>query len=76
MAKHVLILCPRFTRAQHELRDVQRHLPYLSILLETAKSLQKTTKWVMQRGILEQLRGANEVLYGPPLSISPAQDSP
>jgi hypothetical protein len=46
----------------------------LSKLLGTADGLRKTTKWVMQRGILGQFRGARNTLYGPPLSLSPAQD--
>jgi hypothetical protein len=73
-AKHVLIFCPRHAGAWHELRDEQGHLPDFSKLLGTAEGLRKTTKWVMQRGILGQFRGARDALYGPPLSLSPAQD--
>ncbi len=73
-AKHVLIFSPRYAWARHELRDEHGHLPDFSKLLGTAEGLRKTTRWVMQRGILGQFRGAREVLYGPPLSLSPAQD--
>jgi hypothetical protein len=38
----------------------------LSRLLGTVEGLRKTTKWVMQRGILGQFRGAREALYGTP----------
>jgi hypothetical protein len=74
MAKHVLIFCPEYIGARHELRDEPGHLPDFSKLLGTAEGLRKTTKWEMQRGILEQFRGAREALYGPPLFPSPAQD--
>ncbi len=69
-----LLLCPKHAGARHELRDEQGHLPNFSKLLGTAEGLRKTTKWVMQRGILGQFRGARDALYGPPLSLSPAQD--
>ncbi len=74
MAKHILIFCPRHVGAQHELRDEQGHLPDFSKLLGTAEGLQKTTKWVMQRGILGLFRGARDALYGPSFSLSLAQD--
>jgi hypothetical protein len=74
MAKHVLIFCPRHAEAWHELRDQMGHLPDFSKLLGTAERLRKTTKWVMQRGILGQFRGARGALYGPSLSLSPVQD--
>jgi hypothetical protein len=74
MAKHILILCPRHAGAWHELRDEQGHLPDLSKLIGTAERLRKTTRWVMQRGILGQFRGARNELYGPIISLSPAQD--
>jgi hypothetical protein len=72
--KHILIFCPRHSGARHKLRDEQGHLPDFSKLLGTAKGLQKTTKWVMKRGILGQFREASDVLYGSPLSLSPALD--
>jgi hypothetical protein len=50
------------------------YLPGFSKLLGTAEGLHKTTKWVMQRGILGQFRGARDMLYGPSLSLTPAQD--
>jgi hypothetical protein len=74
MARYVLIFCPRYDGARHELRDEQGHLPNFSELLGTADGLRKTTKWVMQRGILGQFRRARYALYGPPLSHSPTQD--
>jgi hypothetical protein len=73
-ARHILIFCPKHAGARHELRDEQGHLPDFSKLLGTAEGLRKTTKWAMQRGILGQFRGARDALYGPPLSLSPAQD--
>jgi hypothetical protein len=72
--KHVLIFCPRHSGAQHELRDEQGHLPDFPKLLGTAEGLRKTTKLVMQRGILGQFRGGGDLLYGSPLSLSPALD--
>ncbi len=70
MAKHVLILCPKHTRAQHELRDEQGHLPDFSKLLGTAEGLQRTTKWVMQREILGQFRGGQGcALWPSPLPL-------
>ncbi len=41
---------------------------------QTSEGLQKTTKWLMQREILGQFRGARDALYSPSLSLSPAQD--
>jgi hypothetical protein len=38
-AKHILIFCPKYEGARHELRDEQGHLPDLSKLLETAEGL-------------------------------------
>jgi hypothetical protein len=73
-AKNVLIFCPRYAGARHELRDEQGHLPDFSRLIGTADGLQTTTKWVMQRGILGQFRGARDLLYGPPLNPPPAPD--
>jgi hypothetical protein len=73
-AKHVLIFCPRYAWARHELRNEHGHLPDFSKLLGTADGLQKTTKWVMQKGILGQFREARDALYGPPLFFPPAQD--
>ncbi len=73
-AKHVLIFCPKYAGARHQLRDEQGHLPDFSKYLGTADGLQKTTKWVMQRGILGQFRGARDALYGPSLPFSPALD--
>jgi hypothetical protein len=40
-----------------------------SRLLGTAEGLQKTSRWVMQREILGQFRGARGTLYGPPISF-------
>ncbi len=71
MAKHVLIFFPRHTGTQHELRDEQGHMPEFSRLLKTADRLQRSTKWVIQRGILEQFWGANELLHGPVTRFSP-----
>jgi hypothetical protein len=71
-AKHVLIFCPKYAGVRHQLRDEQGHLPDFSKLLGTADGLRKTTKWVMQRGILGQFRGARDALYGSSLSLSPA----
>jgi hypothetical protein len=34
----------------------------------------KTTRWVMQRGILGQFRGVRGMLYDPPTSVSPTHD--
>ncbi len=73
-ARHILIFCPKHAGARHELRDEQGHLPDFSKLLGTAEGLRKTTRWVMQRGILGQFRGARDALYGPPIFLSPAQD--
>jgi hypothetical protein len=73
-AKHILIICPKYAGALHELKDEQGHLPDFSKFLGTAEGLQKTTKWVMHREILGQFRGTRDVLYGPPLSLSPAHD--
>jgi hypothetical protein len=74
MAKHILIFSPKYEGAQHELRDEQGHLPDFSKLLGTAEGLRKTTRWVMQRGILGQFWGARDALYGLPLPLSPAPD--
>jgi hypothetical protein len=74
MAKHVLIFCPRYAGARHELRDEQGHLPDFTKLLGTAERLRKTTRWVMQKGIFGQFRGARDALYGPSISLFPAQD--
>ncbi len=73
MAKHVLIYCPMNTEAWHEL--IAEQGPDLSKLLGTAEGLRKATRWVMQRGILGQFKGARGALYGPSTSLSPAQDS-
>jgi hypothetical protein len=73
-AKHVFSFCPRRSMARHELREGRGHLLNFSKLLGTAEGLRKTTKWVMQRGILGQFRGAIDLLYGSPLSLSPALD--
>jgi hypothetical protein len=73
-AKHVLIFWPRYAWARHELRDEHGHLPDFSKLLGTADGQRKTTRWVMQRGILGQFRGARNALYGPPLFLPPAHD--
>jgi hypothetical protein len=45
--KHVRILCPQYSGAQHKLRDDLGQLPDFSRLLGTADGLQKTTKWMM-----------------------------
>jgi hypothetical protein len=42
--------------------------------LEIAKGLQTTTKWVRQRSIVGDFRGARDALYGALLSYSLAQD--
>jgi hypothetical protein len=73
-AKHVLIFCPKYEGARHELWDEQGHLPDFSKLLGTAEGLRKTIRWVIQRGILGQFRGARDTLYGPHLPHSPAPD--
>jgi hypothetical protein len=65
---------PWHAAARQELRDEQEHLCKFSKLLGTGEGLRKTTRWVMQREILGQFRGARDVLYGPLLSLSPAQD--
>jgi hypothetical protein len=62
-AKYMLIFCPRYAGARQQLRDEQGHLPDLLKLLGPAEGLQKTTKWVMQRGILGQFRGARDALH-------------
>jgi hypothetical protein len=72
MAKRVLIFCFRHGGAWHKLWDKQGHLPDFSKLLGTAEGLQKTTRWVMQREILVQFRGARDALYGPSISLSSA----
>ncbi len=59
---------------QGQLRDEQGHLPDFSKLLWTAEGLQISTRWVKQREILGQHRGARDVLYDPPTSPSPAHD--
>jgi hypothetical protein len=74
MAKHVLIFCPKYEGARHELRDEQGHLPDFLKLLGTAEGLRKTTRQLMQRGILGQFRGARDALYGLLLPHSPAPD--
>jgi hypothetical protein len=74
MAKRVRIYCPRHAGERHELRDEQGHLPDFSKLLGTGEGLRKTTKWVMQRGILGQFGGTRDTLYGSFLSLSLAQD--
>ncbi len=74
MAKYVLIIYPRHAGMRSELRDEQGHLPGFSKLLGTAVKLQKTTKSVMQRGIMGQFRGVRDTLYGPSHSLSPAHD--
>jgi hypothetical protein len=51
-----------------------RHLQVFSWLLGTADGLRKTTRWVMQRGILGQFRGARGMLYDPPTSVFPTHD--
>ncbi len=73
-AKQVLIFCPQHSGARHKLRDELGHLPESSRLLGTAGGLQITTRWVMQREILGQFRGARGVLYGPPTSVSPTHN--
>ncbi len=73
-AKHVLIFCSRHAAVRHEIRDEQGYIPDFSKLLGTADGLRKTTKWVMQNGILGQFRGARDALYGPSNSLPPAQD--
>jgi hypothetical protein len=50
-AKHVPIFHPKYAGAGHELRDEYGHLLNFSKLLGTAEGLQKTTKWVLQKGI-------------------------
>jgi hypothetical protein len=73
-AMHILIFCHQYSGAQHELRDGLRYLPDFSRLLGTADGLQKTTRWVMQRGILGQFRGVRDMLYGPPTPASLTYD--
>jgi hypothetical protein len=63
-AKQVLIFCFKHAGARREPKDELGHLPDVSKLLVTAEGLRKTTKWVMQRGILGQFRGARDALYG------------
>jgi hypothetical protein len=70
-AKYVLIFCPQHSGTQHESRDEMGHLLDFLRLLGTADGLCKTTRWVMQRGILGQFRGARGMLYDPPTSVSP-----
>ncbi len=70
MAKYVLIIYPRHAGMRYELRDEQGHLPGFSKLLGTAVKLQKTTKSVMQRGIMGQFRGVRDTLYGLTFSLS------
>jgi hypothetical protein len=75
IAKHVLIFCPRNAEARHKLKDEQGHHPDISKFFGTAGRLQRTTKWVMQGGILGQFRGARDALYGPTLTYdSPTHD--
>jgi hypothetical protein len=73
-AKHVLIFCPQYSGVRHELRDELGHLSDFSRLLGTADGLRKTTRWVMQREILGQFRGAKDTLYGPPILVSPKKN--
>jgi hypothetical protein len=70
-AKHILIFCPRYAEARPQLRDEREHLPDFLKLLGTTEGLPKTTKWVMQRGILGQIRGARDVLYDSLSASSP-----
>jgi hypothetical protein len=74
MAKHVLIFCPQYSGAYHELRYEWEHLHDYSRLLRTADGLRKSTKQVMQRGILGQFRGARDTLYGLCTPSSPMHD--
>jgi hypothetical protein len=73
-AKHVLIFCHQYSGARHELRDELGHLPNFSKFLGTVDGIRKTTRWVMQRGILGQFRGARDMLYGPPIPTSPTHN--
>ncbi len=59
---------------QHELRDEQGHPPNFSWFLETAEGLRHSTKWVMRSKVLGQYMGARDMLYGPSISLYPAQD--
>jgi hypothetical protein len=52
-----------YSGSQYELTHKLEYLPYFSRLLVTADQLQKTTKWLIQRGILGQFRGASDSLY-------------
>jgi hypothetical protein len=69
-ANHTLICCPRHAMAWHELKDEQEHLPDFSEFLGTAEGLQRTTKWMMQRGTLGQFWGPGSHSMALP-SISP-----
>jgi hypothetical protein len=72
-ARHILTFCPKHAGARHELRDELGQLLDFSKLLGTAEGLQKSTKWMMQRGILGQFRGAGDALYSflPASSLDP-----
>ncbi len=72
----VIVSLLMFWRRRRQLRDAtsgRLRVPK-SPRVGTAEGLRKTTKWVMQRGILGQFRGARDALYSPSLSLSPAQD--
>jgi hypothetical protein len=56
------------------MRDYVRYHPDISKLLGALERLRKTTRWVMQRVILGQIRGAKGVLYGLYLSLFLALD--
>jgi hypothetical protein len=73
-AKHVLIFCFKYAGARHDMRNKEGHLPDFLRLLRTADGLQKTTKWVMLKGILGQFRGAKDMLYGPLTPASSTQN--
>ena len=61
-AKHVIMECPNFKDHRQTLRAGGGALDYRS-LLDNNKGLKKMTKWLMQTGLLEQFKWANDNPY-------------
>ena len=61
-AKHVIMDCPNFRAQRDQLRAESGALDYRT-LLDNNKGLKKTTKWLMQTGLLKQFDWAKKDLY-------------